>query len=85
MANQTHFPLRLRQARIARGWSQMRLGAMVGLAQGDVSAIETGRRRAGALRRHRLAMVFGLPVAVLFSRADLEVPDSAAADWSRPR
>jgi transcriptional regulator with XRE-family HTH domain len=67
MANEKNLPLRLREARIARGWSQTRLGALTNLTQGDVSAIETGRRRAGAERRLRLSVALGCPESVLFA------------------
>jgi plasmid maintenance system antidote protein VapI len=58
--------LRMRLERSRRGWSQTRLSALTGIAQSDLSAIETGRRPAGPDRRRRLASVFGVSEADLF-------------------
>jgi transcriptional regulator with XRE-family HTH domain len=68
--------LRLRDARLARGFSQRRLAALTEMAQSDLSAIEHGRRRAGALRRRRLALVLGLSEAYLFAQADTAQADA---------
>ena len=36
---------RLREARLQRGLTQLRLAALTGIAPSDISSVETGRRR----------------------------------------
>ncbi len=57
----------LREERQRRGLSQQRLGMLAdGISQGDVSAIENGRRVPGAGWRRRLAAALGMSEAELF-------------------
>ena len=56
---------RLEQERRKRGWTQIQLAYRAKLQQGDISAMERGRRRLGPKRMARLAKVLGVPAAEL--------------------
>jgi len=62
----------LRTMRIQRGFSQNRLAMLAEMSQPDLSAIETGRKAAGALRRRRLAIVLRMPEHQLFAECAAE-------------
>jgi transcriptional regulator with XRE-family HTH domain len=59
--------LRLREERRRRQWTQQRLSALTGIAQSDLSAFENERRQAGVGQRERIARVFGMTEAELFT------------------
>lgn len=54
----------LRKARVDRGWSQQEVAARLGVTQGYLSLLESGRRSAAPLAR-RLMQVYDLPPTVL--------------------
>lgn len=56
----THTPTRLREERIRRGLTQTRLSALTGIAQSDISSLETGRRHMTAGWRRRIAQALGV-------------------------
>ncbi len=62
------FGRRLKVLREARGWSQTRLGAEVGVHRSYVNAIETGGRNVTLYTMWRIARAFGVPVKNLFDR-----------------
>ena len=54
----------LKKARVDRGWSQQEAAARLGVTQGYLSLLESGRRSAAPLAR-RLMQVYDLPPTVL--------------------
>lgn len=66
----------LRNARLARGWSQQQAAARLGVSQAYLSMLETGRRDPAPLAR-RLMRVYGLPPTVLPVH---EVRENVSAD-----
>ncbi len=60
---------RIRRRRQQLGMNQVQLANAVGLTQGFLSAIETGRRKAGAKTIEQLANVLDLPPAVIIGQA----------------
>lgn len=69
--------LRLRKERRHRGWTQGLVTALTGIPQSQLSAIECERLRAGANRRDRIALVFGMAEVDLFSH-DEQGPEAGA-------
>ena len=63
--------LLLKRERLRRGWSQIKICQLTGIAPTDVSLVERGLRPAHPTWRRRLAKAFRLPAADLFA----EVPD----------
>lgn len=57
---------RIRECRVARGWSQQELATRSGLSRPAISAIEIGRIVPAVTAALRLAGVFGCPVEELF-------------------
>ena len=55
----------IREARLARGWTQGELGRHVGMTQGGISGLERGRRRPHRRAMERLAEVLDLPLSAL--------------------
>ncbi len=60
---------RVREARVAAGFSQLELAARVGLDRTALVRIEQGQRHVSALELFRLAEVLQLPLAHLVTRA----------------
>jgi transcriptional regulator with XRE-family HTH domain len=58
--------LRLKAARVLRGWTQLQLAEKVGLQEHDVSRLETGRTEADAELKQRIAEALGKPTFELF-------------------
>ena len=81
---------RLRQARLAAGYSQEELGQRIGLGRTNIAKCETGVRHLNAVELTRVATALGLPMsyfltrppAVLSRRAELvdEQDTNAARD-----
>ena len=61
---------RVRQARVARGWTQASLSHFSGMSSGDISRIENGHLILTDRQLERLAEAFGLPPAELGHRAE---------------
>jgi HTH-type transcriptional regulator/antitoxin HigA len=74
-ASLADLPTLLVKARIARGWSQRRLGAALGIAEQQVQRYEsTGYRSASLARICDVAAALGL---VMTERAELRDPNAA--------
>ena len=58
--------LRLKAARVLRGWTQLQLAEKVGLQEHDVSRLETGRTEADTELKRRIAEVLQKPTFELF-------------------
>jgi transcriptional regulator with XRE-family HTH domain len=58
---------RIKQARLAAGLSQTKLGDRIGVTFQQVQKYETGANRVGASRLYKIARVTGKPVAWFFS------------------
>ena len=56
----------IRAERQRRGWSQTRLTMKTGIAQSDISAIESGKRYCPPAWRRRLALALEVSEAELF-------------------
>lgn len=80
---------RLRQSRIAKGFSQEQLARAVGLERTMVVKAESGSRRLDALELSRVASVLGLPMAHFLTRPPdvlsrrTELADDANTDAAR--
>ncbi len=72
----------LREWRVFRGLSQEELGAMVGLHKGDISNLETGKRRYNQDQIERLADALGCVPGDLLMR-DPAAPEPPQKIWSR--
>jgi transcriptional regulator with XRE-family HTH domain len=59
---------RLRQARLAAGYSQDKLGQLIGLDRTMVAKCETGTRRLDAVELTRVATALGQPLAYFLSK-----------------
>jgi putative transcriptional regulator len=57
---------RLRDLRVARGWSQVELGVRVGVSRQAIIAIETGRFDPSLPLAFKLARAFGLRIEDVF-------------------
>ena len=57
---------RLRDLRLQRGWSQVELGARVGVSRQAIIAIETGRFDPSLPLAFKLARLFGLAIEDIF-------------------
>ena len=57
---------RLRDLRVQRGWSQVELGARVGVSRQAIIAIETGRFDPSLPLAFKLARLFGLAIEEIF-------------------
>ena len=57
---------RLRELRLARNWSQVELGARVGVTRQAIIAIETGRFDPSLPLAFKLARVFDVRIEELF-------------------
>lgn len=55
----------VRQARVARGLSQVELATVSGIAQANISAIENGRRQPSAETLHRLLAACGFDLVAV--------------------
>ncbi len=62
----------LKQARLARGWSQQQLAAAVGCSQVHVSRLERGRQPGSLRILQSLAAVLGVPLERLVSSPPME-------------
>ena len=58
---------RIRELRTARNWSQVELGARVGVSRQAIIAIETGRFDPSLPLAFKLARLFGASIEELFS------------------
>jgi transcriptional regulator with XRE-family HTH domain/Zn-dependent peptidase ImmA (M78 family) len=80
---------RLRQSRIAAGFSQEQLAQAIGLERTMVAKVEAGSRRLDALELSRVAAVLGLPMAHFLTRPPevlsrrTELSEDANADAAR--
>ena len=61
--------LKLRGARIARGWTLADLGKRTGIAVPDLSVIERGLKPAYPEWRRRISRAFRLPLSALFDNS----------------
>ncbi|MFM2421884.1 MAG: Helix-turn-helix domain [Pseudomonadota bacterium] len=61
---------RLKQVRIAAGWTQGRLGNAVGLDHSAISKIEQGRKSLRADEAAKIAEVLGVPVSAVIGISD---------------
>jgi transcriptional regulator with XRE-family HTH domain len=75
--------LLLKHERLRRGWSQTRICQLTGIAPADISLVERGLQPAYPAWRRRLARVFRLPAAALFTEVPEEAPASAAPGGAR--
>lgn len=69
MATRTHrarFGARVRELRLARGFSQERLGEIANLHRNYIGGVERGERNIGLDNIHALAEALGVEVADLF-------------------
>ena len=57
---------RVRDLRVARGWSQVELGARAGVSRQAIIAIETGRFDPSLPLAFTLARLFGLAIEDIF-------------------
>ena len=57
---------RIRELRIERNWSQVELGARVGVSRQAIIAIETGRFDPSLPLAFKLAKLFGLTIEEIF-------------------
>ena len=57
---------RLRELRLARNWSQVELGARVGVSRQAIIAIETARFDPSLPLAFKLARLFGVSIEELF-------------------
>jgi transcriptional regulator with XRE-family HTH domain len=60
-------PTRLRQKRVELGWSQKELAGRLGVTQGAVAQLESGRRSPSRALVSRLARVLGVSADYLLS------------------
>ena len=67
---------RIKQERLARGWTQQKLGVLSGLPTATICALENGYAHPWPAWRRRLARAFKLPATVLF-------PESATHEHER--
>jgi len=58
---------RIRELRTARNWSQVELGARVGVSRQAIIAIETGRFDPSLPLAFKLARLFGVSIEDIFS------------------
>jgi transcriptional regulator with XRE-family HTH domain len=58
----------LREERLRRGWTQVKVCTLTGIAPSDLSLIERGLRPAFPGWRRRIAEAFGVPPEQLFPR-----------------
>lgn len=68
----------LKEARDERGWTQATLAARLGLSQGYVALLESGRRKPSDALRRRLARVLQLPATSLPTTASRATGDADA-------
>jgi transcriptional regulator with XRE-family HTH domain len=59
------FPMRLKQCREAKGWSQARLAAEVGVTREYIARLETGKHDPPLSRVEQLANVLKVPLMKL--------------------
>ena len=62
--------LRVRQLRLAHGWSQEKLAQQCGLHRTYIGGVERGERNISAVNLLKIATAFGIPISELF--LDLE-------------
>lgn len=63
----TPLRLKVRELRLAKGWSQQQLAAAAGVRQGTVSALETGKSKGADFSTlERLALALGADPHALF-------------------
>ncbi|MDA0989686.1 MAG: helix-turn-helix transcriptional regulator [Verrucomicrobia bacterium] len=60
----------LKAVRIARGHTQLSLARAIGTSEGQISCLETGRRRASASIRQRIAAALAVDERKIFAEAD---------------
>ena len=68
----------LKEARDERGWTQAALAARLGVSQGYVALLESGRRQPSDALRRRLARVLQLPATSLPTTASRATADVGA-------
>jgi putative transcriptional regulator len=61
---------RVKQLRMARGWTQERLAAAVGVSRQSINSIERDRYVPSLVLALTFARVFGFPVEQIFSLED---------------
>jgi transcriptional regulator with XRE-family HTH domain len=59
------FPMRLKQLREAKGWSQARLADEAGVTREYIARLETGKHDPPLSRVEKLAIVLGVPIVRL--------------------
>jgi len=67
----------VRRLRLFKSLTQRDLGALCGISQGAISAIELGRFSPQPELRHRLGLALGVSEAALFGSAPAEVSDDS--------
>lgn len=75
-----HSGRRVREARVAAGWTQAELARRAGLSRAQVSAIETERSAPSVIAALALARTLGTSVELLFGR----VTGEGASPWAWP-
>lgn len=83
----TPFGVRIKELRLARGWSQDHLSRVAGIATGMVTHIETGRRgkKPGRELIVKLSQALGANVDELMGLAGLEEPSKNSVVKARPQ
>lgn len=69
--------IRMKAARLARGWSQQRLAVEAGVGYADICRAERGLFRLYPTQAERIARVLGIGVEALLEECDEEVPNDA--------
>jgi ribosome-binding protein aMBF1 (putative translation factor) len=70
--------LRMKRARVERGWNQTTLAFHAGMSTADVSRIESGRMRPYPSQVERLSRALELDSARLLEEADTELAGRTA-------
>jgi len=79
------FGRRIRELREARGWSQIRMGAEVGLQRTYINSVENGGRNVTLATIGRIADAFGLSIESLFAGVSADAAEDGNTGSLGPR
>jgi len=77
------FGRRIRELREARGWSQSRMGAEVGLQRTYINSVENGGRNVTLATIGRFAHAFDLSLESLFSGVTIDAARDSGGEDAR--
>jgi len=79
------FGRRVRELREARGWSQSRMGAEVGLQRTYINSVENGGRNVTLATIGRIADAFGLSIESLFAGVSADTAEDGNTGPPEPQ